>query len=317
MTRFEQPRVAIIGAGEVGCGWAALGLGAGWSVAIYETDTLQKQRASEEISRRLNTLIQLGQADRAVTQQSLAQLRMGRSLLQTVTDADWIIEALPEDLPAKQKLFDQLEPIARLASIITSSTSGIRPSDLCGRLRRPERFLVAHPMSPVEFLPVVEVVPGPLTDPACIEDVRFWLSVLGRVPIVFKKEIAGNIIARVQAAVWRECINLVLEGVLDVEDVDRAVALGPALAWAASGPQAGQQLEAAEWGVEIFMSTFLKECEDRWATLAQWQKLQPEDQKRLIRAVEKAYEGRMPELRQIRDRRLARFIRAATQDWPR
>ena len=317
MTRFEQPRVAIIGAGEIGCGWAALAIGAGWPVAIYETDTTHLHRAVDEISRRVDTLVGLGRADRVVARETLAKLRTGRSLLNAVNDADWIIEALPEDLSAKQKLYDQLEPIARMAAIITSSTAGLRPSDLCARVRRPERFLVAHPMRPVEYLPVVEVVPGPATDSACIEDVRFWLSVLGRVPIVFKKEIQGNIIARIEAAVYRECIHLVLLGVLDVDDIDRAIALGPALAWAASGPQASEELRQGEAAaIDIFIPTYIKECEERWASLAQWQTLSAEEQKKLIRAVEKAYHGRLPELREVRDRRLSRFILAATTDWP-
>jgi 3-hydroxybutyryl-CoA dehydrogenase len=317
MTRFEQPRLAIIGAGEIGCGWAALAVGAGWPVAIYETDTQHLHRAVDEIARRAETLIGLGRADATVARENLGRLRTGRSLLNAVDDADWIIEALPEDLSLKQKLYDQVEPIARMAAILTSSTAGLRPSELCARVRRPERFLVAHPMRPVEYLPVVEVVPGANTDPACVEDVRFWLSLLGRVPIVFKKEISGNIVARIEAAVYRECIHLVLQGVLDVEDVDRAIALGPALAWAASGPQASEELAAGELGaIDIFIPTYVKECEERWGQLAQWQKLTPEEQKKLIRAVEKAYEGRLPELREVRDRRLARFILAATQEWP-
>jgi 3-hydroxybutyryl-CoA dehydrogenase len=315
MTRFEKPKVAVVGASEIGCGWAALTVSAGWPVAIYDVDAQATQRAADDIALRVRNLVKLGRADPAVSEESLKQMRVGRSLLQAVNDAEWIIEATLDDLATKQRLLEQVEPIARLAAIITSSAGAMRPSDLAARLRRPERFLVAHPLDPVELLPVVEVVPSTLTDSGCVEDIRLWLGLLGRAPIVFKKEIVGNIVARVQAAVWRECIHLVLEGVLDVDDVDKAISLGPALAWAAAGPHLAKHVASAEQGEELFLSNLLMSYEDRWGSLAQWYKLGAEEQNRLIRAIEKSYSGQLAELRQTRDRRLARMLGGMTMEW--
>ena len=134
------------------------------------------------------TLIRLKRAEPMVAEEALNQMRVGRSLLQAVSDATWIIEAVPEDLVTKLKVLQLIEQVARRAAVITSSASGLGPTMLSGRLERPERFLVAHPLHPVELIPLVEVVPSERTDPACVEDVRFWLSLLGRAPIVFKKE---------------------------------------------------------------------------------------------------------------------------------
>jgi len=216
MPDLVPPIVAILGAGEIGCGWAALAASRGWHVAIYDTDTNALQQAQENIADRAQTLVSMGHADHITAQEGISELRLGRSLLQAVTDADWIIEATPEDLVSKQRVLEQVEQVCRLKAVLASSTTGLMPSDLCGRLRRPDRMLVMHPLSPVELLPAIEIVPSPLTDSACVEDVRFWLTALGRVPVVLKKEIAGSVVGRISAAVWRECIHLVLEGVVDV-----------------------------------------------------------------------------------------------------
>jgi 3-hydroxyacyl-CoA dehydrogenase len=310
MTRFETPRVAVVGAGEIGRGWAALAVGAGWPVTIYDADATVLNPATEAIGDRVVTLIRLKRAEPAVAEDALSEMRVGRSLLQTVAEADWIIEAVPDDLSNKQKTLQQCEQVSRLASILTSSASSLGPSALASRLERPERFLVTHPLNPVELIPLVEVVPGPRTDPECVEDVRFWLSMLGRAPIVLKKEVDGNIASRLNAALWRECIQLVLDGVLDVEDVDRAVSVGPALVWAAAGPHLAQHLSAGEWDVEVFLSQQLGTYESIWKSLAEWKSLPPEEQKKLSRAMDKAYSRHLGHLKEARDQRLVRLLEA-------
>ena len=310
MSRFETPRVAIVGAGEIGRGWAALAVAAGWPVTIYDADAEALAPASDAIGDRVVTLIRLKRAEATVAEEALNEMRVGRSLLQTVSEASWIIEAVQEDLATKLKVLQLVEQVARHSAIITSSSNGLGPTILCSRLERPNRFMVAHPLNPVELIPLVEVVPSPKTDPICIEDVRFWLSLLGRSPIVFKKEVPGNIAARLSAALWRECIQLVVEGVLDVEDVDRAVSVGPALSWAASGPNLEHHLAAGDWGVEVFLANILGAYEAVWKSLAGWTQLNTEDQKKLIRMIDRAYSKHALELREARDQRLVRLLEA-------
>lgn len=313
MTRFETPRVTVVGAGETGRGWAALAIASGWPVTIYDADGDLLGSAAEAIGDRVVSLVRLHRAEVSVAEDALNQMRVGRSLLQAVESADWVIEAVPEDITIKHKVLQLSEQVARQAAIITSSTSGLTPSELSSRLKRPERFMVTRPLNPVELVPLVEVVPSPRTDPACVEDIRFWLSMLGRAPIVFRKEVPGNITGRLSAAVWRECIHLVLEGVVDVEDVDRAVAVGPALAWAASGPHLEHHLSAGGWGIEVFLAQLLGTYEEIWKDLAEWKTLSIEDQKRLARLVEKAYASYIPELREARNQRLVRLLDAVRE----
>jgi ketoreductase RED1 len=313
MTRFETPRVAIVGTGQIGRGWAALAVAAGWPVTIYDADSETLGPAADAIGDRVLNLVRHKRAEAQVAEDSLNLMRVGRSLLQTVESADWVIEAVSEDLAVKHKALQLIEQVARRAAIITSSANGLTASTLAGRLERPDRFLIAHPLHPVELMPLVELVPGPNTDPECTEDIRFWLSLLGRAAIVMRKEIPGNVTARLNAAVWRECIQMVLDGVLDIEDIDRAVSTGMAIHWASAGVHLSHHLEGGPGSVEMFLSHLLSNQEEIWKSLAEWKKLEPEDQKRLTRLMDKAYTSHVSGLRAAADARLIRLLDAVRE----
>ena len=124
----------------------------------------------------------------------------------------------------------------------------------------------------------------------------------------------GYVVGRIAAAVWRECIDLVLNGVIDVSDLDRAVSLGPAMGWAAAGPHLTYHLAAGEGGVTAFLQHLLASFEGLWdGKLASWQKLEPQQQRQLTQAIEKAYAGKVDMLRQARDRRLSAILKALEQ----
>ena len=313
MPELNIPRLAVIGTGEVGRGWAALAVAHGWTVAIFDTDSASLHAAHDDIAGRVDRMADAGRADRSAADAGLAELRAGRSLLQAVSDADWIIEATPDDLPAKQRLLEQIEQVARLKAVLTSSSSLLHASELCGRLRRPERLLVAHPLVPVELLPIVEVVPGRRSDPTCVDDVCFWLRQLERVPVLVKKEVPGHVLGRLQSAVWREVAQLLLDGVVDVRDLDAAVSLGPALAWCSGGPALTHHLGGGRRNLAVSLASMFTGFEAWWPTLARWEQLGGEERLKLARALEKAYGDRLGELREERDDRLFRIL-TAVQD---
>jgi 3-hydroxyacyl-CoA dehydrogenase len=305
-------KVAVIGAGAIGGGWAALCASAGWPVSIYDTNSQAVERAMEEIPRRARALIALDRATSGIVERGLLELNQAKSLLQAVRESDWVIEAIHEDLGAKQRLLESIEQVAEPRAIVTSSSSGLAPNDLFGRLLQRTRCLVAHPLNPPELLPLVELVPATETDPKAIERAAAFLHALGRMPIVLRKAVPGYVIGRVAAAVWRECIDLVLSGVINVEDLDRAVSLGPGLGWAAAGPHLTYHLGAGSGGVTIFLQHLLTSFEAWWGDLAKWERLDPSQQRALIAAIEKAYEGK-DTLRAARDRRLGAILRALEQ----
>ena len=320
MTEGGRTKVAVIGVGEVGRGWATLLVGHGWPVAIFDTDARTLNEAQDDIIQRVDALASAGRIERSAADIGLGELRTGRSLLQAVGEADWIIEALPEDLSLKQRTLEQVEQVARARAIITSSSPGFFASQLCGRLRNPSRLLVANPMVPVELLPVVEVVPGPMTDPEIIETVRDWLVQVRQVAIVLKKEVPGHVVGRLIAAVWRESIQLVLDGVVDVQTMDAAVQLGPGLAWASAGPHLNRALEAGQEGISAHIAERLATFESRWQNLAKWDQLGTEERQKIQRAIEKAYGGRIDDLRTSRRFRVIQELDIAaagpTGGWP-
>lgn len=305
-----QVRVAIVGAGEIGRGWAALCVAHGWPVSLYDGDAHTVEEAVKEAAARARALVALDHALVDEVEAGIASLSTGRSLLQACQEAEWVIEAIPEDLIAKQKLFEALESSAPQARIVTSSSTGLTPGDIAARARRQQRCLVAHPLNPPELIPLVELLLSEHTDRALVEVLKGWLRALGRIPVMLKKPVRGNVANRIAAAVWREAIDLVLQGAIDVDDLDRAVSLGPGLAWAAAGPHLTYHLAAGQRGVRGFLQNLLRTFEDLWGDLATWKQLDHREQQKLIHAIERTYAENLDVIRRARDRRLAAMLRA-------
>jgi len=305
-----NPRLAVIGAGAIGRGWAALAAAHGWAVTIFDTDVAAGDAAMVEIAARVRALVALGRAGQDVAEAGIAALQGGTSLLQVVGNADWVIESIKEDLGQKQRLFENLDSLAKHAAVISSSSSGLPMTEIGSRCRDQKRLLVVHPLNPPELIPLVEVVPGKFTAPQTVDMASSWLRSLGRIPIALQREVPGNVVGRIAAAVYRECIDLVLTGVVDVDQIDRAVSLGPSLGWAAAGPHLTYHLGAGERGLSAFLQGLLQSFEAWWGSLAQWTKLEPEQVKALTSQVEKSYGKKLDQIREARDRRLASFLKA-------
>lgn len=311
--RAAPAKVAVVGAGSIGRGWAALCAAAGWECTLFDTDAAVARRALKDVSARARTLVKLGRAPAAAVERGLEGVTLGRSLLQSCGDADWVIESIQEDLHAKQRLFENLSQVARPEAVLSSSSSGLPISEIGALCRDQQRCLVAHPLNPPELIPLVEIVPGRYTGQGTVELAHDWLRALGRIPIVLKREVPGNAVGRIAAAVWRECIDLVLAGVIDVDDIDRAVSLGPGLGWAAGGPHLTYHLGAGDAGVKGFLEQLLMSFEAWWGSLAQWTKLEPEQVQALTAHIEHAYGAKLDALREARDRRLAALLQALEQ----
>jgi 3-hydroxyacyl-CoA dehydrogenase len=306
----NRPRVAVIGAGHRGRGWAALALSRGWPASLYDPESSLLQKAGREVADRVRRLTDLGRADPLAAAGALASLVIGRSLLHAVGDADLVLDVLPVDLPAKQRLLEQIEQVASREAILVSLTGTMHASSLAARLRRPDRHLVAHALDPVEIVQLVEIVPGPHTAPDVARRVRHWFAALDRHPVVLQREVVGNASGRILAAVWRECIDLVLAGVVDLADIDQLVSRGPAATLAVAGPNLMQVMGAGAQGMEYFLGEALQAHEAVWSKLAHWETLSAEDRHRLIRMIERTYDDEPAELRTQRDRFLSRLLGA-------
>ena len=301
--------VAIVGAGDIGRGWGALCVANGWPVTMYDSDSGALGQAMDEVAERAQHLVQLEHATVEGVEQGLGHLVQGRSLLHACQNAEWVIEAIHEDLIGKQKVFEGLESAALKARVVTSSSSTLHAADIAARCRRPDRVFVAHPINPPELVPLVELLGHTNSDGALLEILKGWLRALGRIPVTLKKPVRGNIANRIAAAVWRESIQLVLDGVIDVDDLDRAISLGPGLSLAAAGPHLGYHLAAGKRGLRGFLQTVSRDFESIWGDLANWSKLDPQQQSHLAGVIEKTYAENLDVIRKARDRRLAALLR--------
>ena len=118
-------KVTVIGAGDIGCGWAALCVAAGWPVTLFDASAQGLERGAADVPQRARALVEQQRANQGIVERGLLEFVQARSLLQAVKDADWVIEAIPEDLMAKQRLFDSIEQVAGHEALLTSSSSGI------------------------------------------------------------------------------------------------------------------------------------------------------------------------------------------------
>jgi 3-hydroxybutyryl-CoA dehydrogenase len=144
-------------------------------------------------------------------------------LADAVRDADYVVEAVLEDLPLKQKLFGEIERHVRPDTILASNTSVIPITAIMGGLKRRGRALGTHWWNPPFLVPLVEVIGTQWTSLATVEWTIQLHAEAGKTPVHVKKDVPGFVGNRLQHALWRECIALVQNGICDAETVDTVI----------------------------------------------------------------------------------------------
>jgi 3-hydroxyacyl-CoA dehydrogenase len=133
---------------------------------------------------------------------------------------------------------------------------------------------------------LVELVPGQQTAPETMERARHIYRALGKTPITLAKEVPGHIVNRLQAALWREAIDLAVQGVASIEDIDLAVSAGPGLRWALLGQHMIYHLNGGPGGMPYFLQLLQAGFESYWRDLATWTELTPEAAQVMIDGVQ-------------------------------
>ena len=154
----------------------------------------------------------------------------------------------------KIELFAELDAALPPEVVIASSSSGLLITRVTVKCKHPERCVIGHPFNPPHLIPLVEVVGGEKTSAEAIAKAMDFYRALGKHPIHIKKEVKGHVANRLQAALWREAVSLVAEGVVSVADADAAIAYGPGLRWALMGPHLTFHLAGGEGGMPNFMA---------------------------------------------------------------
>jgi len=219
--------IAVIGAGLMGRGIAGGFAIAGFRVHLTDSSPTALQAAHAAIA------VDIADATNSSAIRDLVSCSV--SLIDSVATADFVVEAVTEDLALKQRVFAELDQHAPAHAILASNTSSFMPSQLASSTKRPAQVLVTHYFNPPLVVRLVEIVQGPETSPETVETVRSLYAQIGKIPVVLEKERLGFIGNRLQMALFREALALVDEGVASVEDVDLVIhtSIGPR--WSVAG----------------------------------------------------------------------------------
>jgi 3-hydroxyacyl-CoA dehydrogenase len=237
-------KIAVIGCGLIGQGWAAVFAQAGFEVAMYDVSAEAADLALKAMEKRISDLAEFDLVAPSDASQILQRIKLAASLEEALDQAIYVQENGPEDVGIKNQITETLDAIAASDVPIGSSTSGISASRYCKDIEGRHRCLVVHPINPPHLHPAVEIVPTPWTDQNAISMVNDLMIKCGRETIVLSEEIDGFIVNRLQGALLEEAFKLVGNGIVSAEDLDKAICDGLGLRWSIMGPMQTIHLNA-------------------------------------------------------------------------
>jgi len=255
----DLQNTAVLGAGVIGMSWAALFLASGRNVAVFDTAENTEAATRSYIDMAWPALRELG----FLKTGSPGRISFHSSPADAVRQAEFIQESVPERIAIKHALFAEIEPALKADAIVASSASGLTLSEMQEGWSDPSKLVLGHPFNPPHLIPLVEVFANARTKDGVIDRAERFYRDVGKITIRLRREVPGHVANRLQAALWREALNLVMSGVASVKDVDTAVWAGPGLRWAAMGPTMLFHLAAGPGGISAFCERY-SDSFNRW-----------------------------------------------------
>src|ERR1700757_3093894 len=297
--------VAIVGTGVIGASWAALYLAHGLNVTATDPAPNAEANLHRYIDAAWKDLTAIGLSPNA----SRENLKFTPDMKQAVSNADLVQENGPERQDFKIKLFADMDAATPADSIIASSSSGLTMSVMQSACKHPERCVIGHPFNPPHVIPLVEVVAGAKTSPATVDQAISFYQSIGKKPIRLRKEVVGHVANRLQAALYREVVYLIEQGVLDVADSDAAVCWGPGLRWGVMGPNLLFHLGGGPGGIHHFMEHLSGPVATWWKDLGTITEFSPQVKQTIVDGVLKEADSRsIEELERERDAMLLELL---------
>jgi 3-hydroxyacyl-CoA dehydrogenase len=288
----NQPmhRIAIVGTGVIGASWAAYYLARGFDVVATDPGPQAETNLRKYVDDAWPLLTQVGLSAGASRDRLTFSADMSRALAQ----ADWVQENAPERPDFKIKLFAQMDEATPPNAILASSSSGITMDVIQSGCKRPERCVIGHPFNPPHVVPLVEVVGGAKTSEATIERAMTFYADIGKKPVRLHKALPGHVANRFQAALYKEVLYLVQQGVLSVADADVAVCYGPGIRWGVMGPSLQWHVGGGQGGIQHFMEHLMDPLAGMMKTLGT-PEITPQLKQTVVDAVLKEAGGRSVE----------------------
>jgi 3-hydroxyacyl-CoA dehydrogenase len=303
---LDIKRIAVIGAGTIGANWAAYFLARGLEVVVSDPAPGARDHVARRIDEAWPALTRLGLAPDAAPD----RWRFQADPSAAADGCDFCQENAPERYEIKIELLRRLDRALPRDVVIASSSSGLLISRLQEHCNYPERCVIGHPFNPPHIVPLVEVVGGFKTAQSTIATAMAFYRAIGKHPIEVRREVPGHLANRLQAALWREAVHLVAEGVATVADIDAAITEGPGLRWGLMGPHLTFALAGGTGGMAHFLEHLGPAVTTWWDSLGT-PTLTDAVKRRLIDGVETETAGQsIDDLERRRDDFLVRVLEA-------
>ncbi len=216
-------RIAVVGAGLMGHGIAQIFSLAGRQVVLTDANADALPKAKEGIAHILRLFVEYALCTRSEADAALSRVSLEPRFEKAVADADYVVEAVFEDIGLKQKVFTELDRLCRPGVILTSNTSGLSSNGIARDTKRKSLCCVTHFWNPPHILPLVEVVRNDETSDETVATIVSLMKSANKAPVVVQKDIPGQVGNRLQYALFREAVALVEQGVCSPEDIDTVV----------------------------------------------------------------------------------------------
>ncbi|MEJ8553367.1 3-hydroxyacyl-CoA dehydrogenase family protein [Tepidibacter sp. Z1-5] len=276
MKATEIKKIACIGSGVIGASWATNFIMKGYPVNVYDIKQEQLELAKSNIDNNLKFLFEEKILTAEEVEKAKSLVNYTTSMKEAVSDVQFIQESGPERYEIKHAILDELEKYTSPETIYASSTSGLLITEIAKNAKHPERCIGAHPYNPPHLIPLVELSKGEKSSEEAVKTASDFFKLLGKEPITLQKEALGFISNRLQVALYREVIELVMRGVCTVEDIDKAVCFGPGLRYGTMGPNLIFQLGGGPHGIKGIMKHIGPSVELWLNDMASWTKV-PEE----------------------------------------
>jgi len=217
-------RVFVVGAGIMGSGIAAQCALAGYPVTLEDVNEEFARRGLANAARALDHAVQRGKVGVGAREEAVARIDFAIGL-RRADSAQIVIEAAPEDLPLKRKIFAELEPMASPSALLATNTSSLPITSIGQEMKDPSRLVGVHFFNPVLQMPLVELIPGHTTRPEWVDAAREFAVSLGKT-VVLSRDTPGFVTTRAMAVLVNEAAWMLYEGVATKEDIDISYKLG-------------------------------------------------------------------------------------------
>ncbi len=245
------PSIAVIGAGLMGHGIAQIFALSGRHVWLNDLDGQMLEQAVENIRTNLTLFVENELVSPEEVEPALARINTTTSLEQAAGQADYVVEAVSENLALKQAIFEELDEICRPDSILSTNTSVMSITEIAAKANNRSRIVGTHFWNPPHLIPLVEVVPGDDTVPETVERAYTLLAEVGKHPVRVKRDVPGFVGNRLQHALWREAISIVDQGIAEPAEVDEVVKMGFGIRLPVLGPLENVDLVGLELTLAI------------------------------------------------------------------